>query len=654
MRLISILIRNYRSIEQVRIDAQTRCRIFLGINESGKTSILDAVYALSPDFAFDFEADAKIPSSGGYDFQEPEIEYSFEFSLDEKKRLLKDALGEDYRLWPVNLGGRKLDEFCDAVLGEHSLHITLESDGTKDVTSRYTVNSEMLDVRQDVYRTETDITITMDSGKDVTLESEEWAKLDPDTVEDWDSVAQHFSSASQEIVEETISAVTCEYVNANPPHMIRWRYEDELLLSDPVNVDAFTTTPESCKPLQNIFHLAGITDIAERIKKDKGNDSAFLNLLKTVSDAATKHVRRVWKDYKDIKILVADRSGRLSVVVQDKRNLYNFRQRSDGFKRFISFLLLLSAEHETASLPTDSIILMDEPDGGLHPSGTKHLLNEVLAISKQNYCFIATHSPFLIDRKNIERHYIVKRESENTTIEAANRQNFAEEEVLFNALGTSLFDVLKPRNLLFEGWTDKEVFKILVERYADTMTGAEILKEVGVCWSSTASKLCQTIRPLLWDGDRFFLIVSDHDSAGLDERKRFDAEFSTEASVFTTYRELTSKRTSNVTLEDLLPKEVVVDVLNSHLATANPGASPTFSAAKLRTGGAIQSWTTFVSRHHAAEKQDLLKGYKRKFPNALRTYIETWQGTEDELESQLEPLRSCFKGILKVMVEHHE
>jgi len=650
VELLSIEIRNYRSIETVEIDTRTRCRIFLGINESGKTSILDAVHALSPDFQFDFAADAKIPSSGEYEFQEPEIAYAFAFSLEEKKSLLRTALGDDHRLWPITLEGRKLDEFCEGLIGEHELVVTLKNDGSKDISATYDIRDELLQPRKDTYLAETGLTVTI-KDKDVTFEEDEWCRFDPEQVDNWSAVETHFVAASPECVEETIANTTTEYLKANPPNVIHWHYDDALLLSDPVPVDGFASRPESCQPLRNMFHLAGITDIAERIERDKENDSAFINLLKTVSDAATKHVHRVWRDYKDIRIHVAERSGRLSVMVQDKRNLYNFRQRSDGFKRFISFLLLLSAEHKTDSLPTESIILMDEPDGGLHPSGTKHLLNEILAIAKHNCCLVATHSPFLIDRQNIERHYIVKRESENTTIEAATRQNFAEEEVLFNALGTSLFDILKPHNLLFEGWTDKEVFKTLIDRYGDALGDGHLLAEIGLCWSSSASKICQTVRPLLWAGDRFFLVVADHDTAGLDERKRFDAEFSSEPSIFKTYRELASRRASNVTLEDLLPKEVVAGVLTKHLMTVKPDASPSFSTAKLKSGGVLHAWQGFVAKHHADKKHDLLKGYKRQLPDALRQFIAGWSGSQGELDEQLKPLRQCLEGTLKVIKE---
>jgi predicted ATP-dependent endonuclease of OLD family len=51
MRLNCIKIKNFRSIEELTITLEPRCRILVGINESGKTNILDALSLLSGDRA---------------------------------------------------------------------------------------------------------------------------------------------------------------------------------------------------------------------------------------------------------------------------------------------------------------------------------------------------------------------------------------------------------------------------------------------------------------------------------------------------------------------------------------------------------------------------------------------------------------------------
>jgi len=64
----------------------------------------------------------------------------------------------------------------------------------------------------------------------------------------------------------------------------------------------------------------------------------------------------------------------------------------------------------------------------------------------------------MVDRHNIERHLVVKKEKEITHLENAGKTEILDEEILFQALGTSIFEVLKENNLIFEGWTDKKLF----------------------------------------------------------------------------------------------------------------------------------------------------------------------------------------------------
>ena len=49
MRLIRVKIINFRSVKDVTIELDPRCRILVGINESGKSNILKALALLDPD-----------------------------------------------------------------------------------------------------------------------------------------------------------------------------------------------------------------------------------------------------------------------------------------------------------------------------------------------------------------------------------------------------------------------------------------------------------------------------------------------------------------------------------------------------------------------------------------------------------------------------
>lgn len=621
MQLTEITITNFRSIDKVSIDLNDRCKVFLGINETGKSNILDAISALSDDFTFDFALDAKQPTKEPYEQELPKIRYTFAFSPDEKMSLLKDAFGENHEEWPFNIGSITPQGFASKLISTHSYEITLNKDNTKTNEDWYILNTSLLKPKKDWYLTTADVVILDNNGVEVTLKKGEIALLFEEQIGNWESVEKSIKKLVDKPIAQKLYRETCDYMANNLPDIIYWKYRDSMLLADPVPIQDFCDNPDISIPLKSIFHLAGIKEIKSKVENDLQKDSLFLNLLENLSKVATNHLRDVWKEYKDINIVLKETAKRISVLIKDEKNLYTFKQRSDGFKRFISFLLILSAQSRTNSIQENTLILMDEPDSSLHPSGIRHLLKEILKISKHNYCLIASHSTFFIDRNNIGRHYIVKKENECTLIKAATYQNFTDEEVLHNALGTSVFNILKMKNIFFEGWTDKEAFNILRNLYKDDIPDITALDEIGICWSSSANKICDVLRPLLWDNERYFLIVSDHDSMGRKEKMKFERELSESSSKYYTYKELSKKRLEELTLEDLLPDQLIFKLLNKHLAENVDTLSKMFTKSQV-SGGIIKSWDTFVSKNYKDCKENLKKGYKNILPEIIKEHIK--------------------------------
>ena len=53
-----------------------------------------------------------------------------------------------------------------------------------------------------------------------------------------------------------------------------------------------------------------------------------------------------------------------------EKNDFSFQKRSDGFKKFVAFLLTVSTKSRMGDLK-NTLVLVDEPDSGLHPSGAQ-------------------------------------------------------------------------------------------------------------------------------------------------------------------------------------------------------------------------------------------------------------------------------------------
>jgi hypothetical protein len=308
------------------------------------------------------------------------------------------------------------------------------------------------------------------------------------------------------------------------PDCIYWKYDEANLLPAKIHLSTFTEKPDTCLPLKHMFQLSGIEDVSSAINKARANSKhGFRNLLQKISRKSTKHLKNVWKEYKKIEIrLLPNGDTHIDAGVSDdpNSNVYEMQKRSDGFKRFISFLLMISARVETNELE-NTILLIDEPEIGLHPSGARYLRDELLTISKNNYVIYSTHSTNMIDRSLVKRHYIVNKDKEITRIQEADESNLIDEEVLYNALGTSTFEVLKEDNIIFEGWRDQHLFDVAMLKLPPSHEELkERFKNVGRCFGQGVKDL-KSVTMLIQLANRNCVIVSDSDDVAKQMRREF-------------------------------------------------------------------------------------------------------------------------------------
>ena len=216
---------------------------------------------------------------------------------------------------------------------------------------------------------------------------------------------------------------------------IFWTAETKYLITEPVNLDEFSANPENVSiPLRNCFFLAGYNDIQKAITDLRGSTEKE-HLQDTLGDEVTKHILAVWPGH-PIKITFSIDNRVLNFHVKDdgsKAKAKTADQRSDGFKQFISFLLTVSAENKSERL-TNAILLIDEPETHLHPKAQQYLLEELKKITeaaRNNVVFFATHSTFMIDKKDLSRHYRVKKQADQTVIEKLDKTATSFSEVNF-------------------------------------------------------------------------------------------------------------------------------------------------------------------------------------------------------------------------------
>lgn len=202
--------------------------------------------------------------------------------------------------------------------------------------------------------------------------------------------------------------------------------------------------------------------------------------LESVSNDLSREMKEYWSTNPELRIkivtepeTISDSRGQHSVVrylnfrVEDRKHDFtnNFSRRSSGYRWFFSFLAAFS---EFESRGGDVVILLDEPGLTLHAKAQRDFLrfiNERLAPAGQ--VLYTTHSPFMVDQ--IERVRVVEDRGEkigsvtsSDALEVGEDSAFPLQAALGYDLTQNLF--IGERNLLVEGPSDLAYLDLVSRR----------------------------------------------------------------------------------------------------------------------------------------------------------------------------------------------
>ena len=574
MKLEKVEIKNFRSIKELEIKFDPTCKVLVGINESGKSNILKALSLLDNDTP-PTEDDIRETSSEINDMEDDESYVKFTFNLEDEdidnifnivgpKILFND---NEKSIIKINQNELTLREFC--AIGYKGIYNVDLCGLSKN--ENYTVISDSYDI-SDYWRkplaSALDRTFELQNGEIATL-----ADYSLIYTPDYRAISEEYlEKVSIKDLNELLGSEIIKIISQNKPKCIFWAYDEKKLLPSSVDFNAFTTTPDICVPLQNIFLASKIRDIPKAFADaQRRGGNRVTNLLKKVAINITKHFHNVWKGYEKIYFELRRDGDQIEIIIVENENGYKVSQRSDGFKRFISFLLMISVNVEN-SLLKNTLLLIDEPDLGLHPSGAEDLRDELIKISEKNYVVYSTHSPFMIDAEK-NYHVNVKKKNGETYIDNSQDSSFTDEEAIFNILGYSIFKILRKKNIIFEGRRDVQLFRKAISRIPDTHEQLKgVFKEIGACSANGVTNI-RNITPILELAQRKYFIVSDSDDAAKGMQKSYKRNYGDE--LWKIYDEILPG-TKAITGEDFIKLEVIEKVLNKlmlkypQLANTNP------------------------------------------------------------------------------------
>ena len=525
MEFKRIEIKNYRSIRDIAIKFDPKCRILVGINESGKSNILKAMSYLSGEINPTVD-DIRTPSTDEPPVSAAYIRFVFELSEEDKKGLYEKLeysifnYKKTQNLFVKNNKNLTLKKFCES-LNEGLYIISLRN--LIKYGSRWGFKDFEFDPKWRAVSKDCPPNYVFETGEGQSYALAEYEYINIKDIEVFKIPEEYVLDPSLDHLTKFVDEEIAKIVEDNLPECVYWEYSENNLLPGKIILNDFINDPSICLPLKHMCRLAKIGDIDKAFKEAMLRKNGVSNLLNRIAEKTTKHIHGIWKEKKDFKIFLNENGPNIDAGVADKFNKYDFSQRSDGFKRLITFLLMISADERNDTLK-NNLILIDEPDIGLHIKGVKHLKNELLKIAKSNYVFYSTHSIFMIDKLNIERHLIVEKTDEVTDVSRADHCNIMDEDVLYNSLGYSIFEELEKTNIIFEGWKDKRLFQVAIKTPPDKYSSLEkSFKKIGVCHSNGVRGF-SNITTFLELVSRGCLLISDDDGTAIQAQKKYIKE----------------------------------------------------------------------------------------------------------------------------------
>lgn len=529
MKLTHIEIFNFRSIKNETIAIDRNCLILLGKNEAGKSNVLKAIAALFG--AYKVTAKDRRKRIDNENIALYCVRGVLRLSPQDRKSVLArfQKSYRDTKLIEFSQN-RTLSDFIESAFDTIALQIDIDNNETSNV--RY------WKFRQE--NTKKDFTF----ADDVYLSAESFRRIQTGALLTFERLHSLLFTYVKELYAE--QTYNCLY----------WRYSDSYLLPNSIDIDEFTQTPDNYASLKNIFALCNRGDIKSEFRKAKEEDGDYLNLCEQVSRTTTKIFQSIWKDFKNTSILLQPYGEEILIKVANKAK-YSFEDRSDGFKKFISILLMLSTRSRVDILGDRDIILIDEPDQSLYPTSARYLRDELLRISRKCLVIYSTHSQYMIDSDCVERHLIVEKNDDITTFrKEEHNAAFSNDELLRNAIGTTIFECLQHKNIIFEGWLDKELFV----KYCKFRKIESHFNNVGSVYLGGISGVEALVQILIL-AQKEFLIVADSDEASLKKKRSFSEGYPDFKTSWVGYADVVD---GIATMEDFMTAEHIESTLGSN------------------------------------------------------------------------------------------
>ncbi len=549
MKFTYFKFRNFKGIEDQTLSLTKGSNIFtlVGLNESGKTTILEAInfFSHKPESLDVLELDS--------------------YSIDDIHDLI-----------PIN----KRDNFNDSITIEAGLELS---------------EDDIEEIKKEIYKSN-QIVVSECSNKVSYTQVYHFKNSihQPDKDQSlWDFWAKGKKKRAKKIRKLTNAEnqpANVNYIKAKIPSIL---YFPNFLFEFPekIYLDSSIEDPKHIfyqKIIQDVLDsLDNDTNIKDhlidRIESNESNEKRNLNsLIGKMERKLSNVIFDSWNKIFNKKInkkeitLFAEKDNNGTYIefnIKDDVDTYRINERSLGFRWFFVYILLTQFR-SFRKQNNNAFFIFDEPASNLHPSAQSELLKSFENLPNVLY---TTHSHYLINPKWLESTYVVKNKginydneaeyiTKNTDISVMKYREFASKFPSQTSYFQPILEILeyKPSNLdlvpkviLTEGKNDYYTFCYFQETIKKYKYPLYFVPGI------SSSNLTNLISLYLGWGKKFIVLL-DSDSAGIKEKNRYIEMFGKSVEdIIVTYEDI-NPSWKNFETEDLFTSNDQLKIQNKN------------------------------------------------------------------------------------------
>jgi predicted ATP-dependent endonuclease of OLD family len=421
MRLRKFRVQGYRCIHDSGEIKVGDLAAFVGRNESGKTTILEALTLLNKD--------TKLSELDLCDEMTEELKSEIrlaegEFVLNEKETALireKFPNLQDIRtmkIYRTNKHPRVQYDFGDVkISGEASKRLNSWENFVDRIKSFVAAMPNPIRIRVDTKFLSAPPPRTREVFMDMMAEFNNniylLASQEPQIISEWKNIYQDLESIFDNMLIGTNERSALDNFIEDKLHPRFVYFSDYKKILGNIDLEEFVRETkgirakgleyveefDKAETVNNLFYLAELD--AQKLEEVQNSPSRLIKLLHTSSRRLSERLNPAWKGDPIHVELRWNPGNVLSVVISDVHkdgtvtNTGLLNRRAEGFKWTFSFIVNFAAETQKAELK-EAILLLDEPARNLHPAQQRGISDLLRGLAGSNQILYATHSPFMI------------------------------------------------------------------------------------------------------------------------------------------------------------------------------------------------------------------------------------------------------------------